>query len=208
MRSSASRWPRPTRRRLRPTARSTGPSAARKARILPVPLMNIVNGGAHADNRLDFQEFMIVPHGAKTFADALRMGAEVFHALKAVLKGRSRAPTSATRAASRRIWRPTTQRSASSSRPSKRPDTGREATFPWPSTAPRPSSGRTVVYVSTSRPATRSRPPRWSTSTNAWSAAYPILSIEDGLAEDDWDGWVDAHQALGQRSSWSATISS
>jgi enolase len=59
-----------------------------RARTLPVPLMNIVNGGAHADNRLDFQEFMIVPHGARTFSDALRAGAEVFHSLKAVLKGR------------------------------------------------------------------------------------------------------------------------
>src|SRR6185436_5916564 len=59
-----------------------------RARTLPVPLMNIVNGGAHADNRLDFQEFMIVPHGARTFSDALRVGAEVFHSLKAVLKAR------------------------------------------------------------------------------------------------------------------------
>jgi len=59
-----------------------------KARTLPVPLMNIINGGAHADNRLDFQEFMIVPHGARTFAEALRAGAEVFHALKSVLKKR------------------------------------------------------------------------------------------------------------------------
>ena len=58
------------------------------AHVLPVPLMNIVNGGAHADNRLDFQEFMIVPHGARTFGDALRAGAEVFHTLKAVLKAR------------------------------------------------------------------------------------------------------------------------
>ncbi|MEY3343569.1 MAG: hypothetical protein RL090_1253, partial [Bacteroidota bacterium] len=56
------------------------------ARILPVPLMNILNGGAHADNRIDFQEFMVVPSGASSFSEALRMGTEVFHALKKVLK--------------------------------------------------------------------------------------------------------------------------
>src|SRR6185503_17869447 len=58
------------------------------ARVLPVPLMNIVNGGAHADNSLDFQEFMIVPLGASTFAEALRAGAEVFHTLKKILRDR------------------------------------------------------------------------------------------------------------------------
>src|SRR5260370_24845294 len=58
------------------------------ARVLPVPMMNVINGGAHADNSVDFQEFMIAPVGAKTFSEALRMGAEVFHTLKAVLKKR------------------------------------------------------------------------------------------------------------------------
>ena len=66
--------------------RSTGTSAGPNARTLPVPFMNIVNGGAHADNTLDPQEFMIVPHGAETFSEALRMGVEVFHHLKAILK--------------------------------------------------------------------------------------------------------------------------
>src|SRR3989442_11023442 len=59
------------------------------ARTLPVPMMNIINGGAHADNNVDFQEFMIVPVGAGTFSESLRMGAEIFHTLKTVLKGKN-----------------------------------------------------------------------------------------------------------------------
>ncbi len=74
----------------------------RSARVLPVPMMNIINGGAHADNPIDIQEFMIMPVGAATFAEAVRMGAEVFHALKKELKAPATTPTSATRAASRR----------------------------------------------------------------------------------------------------------
>ena len=58
------------------------------AHLLPVPCMNIINGGKHADNNVDFQEFMIAPHGAPTFTEAIRMGAEVFHTLKSVLKGK------------------------------------------------------------------------------------------------------------------------
>ena len=79
--------------------------------MLPVPMMNVLNGGAHADNSVDFQEFMVVPVGAPTFAEALRTGAEVFHALKKTLRqARARAPRSATRAASRPTWSPTRRR--------------------------------------------------------------------------------------------------
>jgi enolase len=72
------------------------------ATLLPVPLMNIVNGGAHADNPLDFQEFMIAPHGAPSFSEAMRYGVEVYHALKGLLHKAGLGPRSATRAASRR----------------------------------------------------------------------------------------------------------
>ena len=72
------------------------------ARVLPVPMMNIINGGAHADNTVDLQEFMIAPHGARCFSEALRMGAEVFHTLKGVLKKRATRRRSATKAASLR----------------------------------------------------------------------------------------------------------
>ncbi len=84
--SSASRWRWPRPPPMRAACRSTAMSAARTARVLPVPMMNIINGGAHADNPIDFQEFMIMPVGAPTFAEAVRWGAEVFHALKRGLK--------------------------------------------------------------------------------------------------------------------------
>ena len=81
------------------------------AHLLPVPMMNILNGGAHADSNVDIQEFMIAPIGAPTFAEALQQGAAVYHALKAVLKQRASPPGSATRAASRRASSPTARRS-------------------------------------------------------------------------------------------------
>ena len=97
-----SRWPWPRRPPRPPASRSTATWAAPNARTLPVPFMNIVNGGAHADNKLDPQEFMIVPHGAASFAEALRMGVEVFHHLKAILKKKGHGHRRwATRAASR-----------------------------------------------------------------------------------------------------------
>jgi enolase len=82
-------------------SRSTAMSAAPSARVLPVPMMNIINGGQHADNPIDIQEFMIMPVGAGSIREALRWGAEVFHALKKQLKAQGLSPMSATRAASR-----------------------------------------------------------------------------------------------------------
>ena len=81
--------------------------------MLPVPMMNVLNGGAHADNRVDFQEFMVVPVGRRALREALRMGVEVFHALKGWLHDRASARRSATRAASR----PTSARTRRRSRP-------------------------------------------------------------------------------------------
>ena len=81
-RSSASAWRWPRRRRTRAACRSTAMSAGSRSNLLPVPMMNILNGGAHADNPIDFQEFMVMPVGAPTFSEALRCGAEIFHALK------------------------------------------------------------------------------------------------------------------------------
>ena len=82
-----------------------------EAGVLPVPCLNVINGGRHADNTVDFQEFKIAPHNAPTFAEALRMGIETFHALRALLKDRANRPASATRAASRPTWPPTRKRS-------------------------------------------------------------------------------------------------
>ena len=89
--SSPSPWPWPRRPRRPPGQPLYRYVGGANARTLPVPFMNIINGGAHADNKLDPQEFMIVPHGAPSFAEALRMGVEVFHHLKAILKKKGQA---------------------------------------------------------------------------------------------------------------------
>ncbi len=124
------------------------------AHLLPVPMMNILNGGAHADNSVDIQEFMIAPVGAATFGEALRWGAETYHALKSVLKQHGCPPESATKAASRPTWPTTGPRSTSSSRRSARPASGPAATSRSRSTRPPPSS--TPTAPTSSRAAARS----------------------------------------------------
>ena len=100
-RCSASRWPRRTPPRTLPACRSTASSTAPR-HLLPAPMMNVINGGAHADNTVDLQEFMLFPLGAPTFSEALRWGAEVFHKLKKLLGDEGLCDArSATRAASR-----------------------------------------------------------------------------------------------------------
>jgi enolase len=170
-----------------------------KARILPVPVMNIVNGGAHADNRLDFQEFMIVPHGARTFADALRTGAEVFHALKAVLKGRKQstnvgdeggfAPDLATNEAAIGVVLEAVEKAGY--KPGKHVSLALDAaaTELW-------KDGRYVFHKSTGARLTSSQMVKLYEKL---VAKYPILSIEDGLAEDDWDGWIELTKKIGRK---------
>jgi enolase len=170
-----------------------------KACILPVPLMNIVNGGAHADNRLDFQEFMIVPHGAKTFGDALRMGAEIFHALKAVLHGRKQstnvgdeggfAPDLATNDAAIGVVLEAVEKAGY--KPGKHVSLALDAaaTELW-------KDGRYVFHKSSGTSLTSAQMVKLYEKL---VARYPIVSIEDGLAEDDWDGWVQLTKKIGAK---------
>jgi enolase len=172
-----------------------------KANILPVPFMNIVNGGAHADNRLDFQEFMIVPHGAKSFADALRTGAEVFHALKAVLRARKQstnvgdeggfAPDLATNEAAIGVVLEAIEKAGY--KPGKHVSLALDAaaTELW-------KDGRYVFHKSTGARLTSSQMVKLYEKL---VAKYPILSIEDGLAEDDWDGWIELTKKIGTKKS-------
>ena len=120
---------------------------------LPVPMMNIINGGKHADNSVDFQEFMAMPIGAPNFAEALRYGAETFHALK-ILKRRATRPGSATKAASRPTSRATTRPAKSSSRRSRRPATSRARTSPsrWTRRPARSSTTAPTTSPSRRRP--------------------------------------------------------
>jgi len=170
------------------------------ARTLPVPLMNILNGGVHAANTVDFQEFMIVPVGAETFSEALRIGAEVFHSLKKVLVKRGFstgvgdeggfAPDLANDEEALQViieaieaarYAPGKQVAiALDPAASELYDKSGKYTFKKSKGGTIDSAGMIELY-------------------GRWLDEYPIVSIEDGLAEDDWDGWVAMTAALGDR---------
>jgi enolase len=170
------------------------------ARTLPVPMMNILNGGAHAANTVDFQEFMIVPVGADSFREALRMGVEVFHALKKVLakrglstsvgdeggfapnlKSDEEAITVILEAIEAAKYTPGRQVAlALDSAASELYDKNGTYTFKKSGAGSRDAQGMIELYTE-------------------WLERYPIVSIEDGLAEDDWEGWAALTRALGDR---------
>ena len=169
------------------------------ARILPVPFMNIVNGGAHADNTLDPQEFMIVPHGASTFADALRSGVEVFHHLKEVLKKKGlgtsvgdeggfapavRSPEEALDLVLQAIKNAGYR-------------AGRDVSLALDVAASELWDGRKYIFKKSAAPSKTSA--EMITLYEKWLKAYPIVSIEDGLSESDWDGWIQMTAALGKK---------
>jgi enolase len=161
------------------------------ARTLPVPMMNILNGGSHADNAVDFQEFMIMPVGAETFAEALRMGAEVFHNLKSVLKklGYSTnvgdeggfAPNLKSNEEGLKVILEAIEKAG------YKP--GQDifiALDPASSEYYLPEEKVYHLHKSTGEKLTSAQMVDfWAT----WVKNYPIVSIEDGMAEDDWDGW-------------------
>ncbi len=168
------------------------------ARMLPIPLMNILNGGKHADNTVDIQEFMVVPHGAPTFKEALRMGAEVFHNLKAVLKKRDLA---------------TTVGDEGGFAPNVRTNEDAIALIVEAIEAAGYEPGRQVSialdvastelyrdgqYVFEGEGVTRTAD-ELIAYYEQLAKKYPIVSIEDGLAEDDWEGWEALTKTLGNR---------
>ena len=157
-------------------------------------MMNVINGGVHARNSIDLQEFMVVPVGAGSFAEALRIGAEAYHALQRCSTTAGSRRPSATRAASRPTCRRARRRSRRSSRPPSAPATASASRSR--STPRRPSSSPTAPTV---RRAGSSTAPAWPTSTPALVDRYPIVSIEDGLAEDDWGAWKALTERLGER---------
>jgi enolase len=170
------------------------------ANTLPVPMMNILNGGSHADNKIDIQEFMIMPFGASSFSDALRMGTEVFHHLKSVLKSKGmstnvgdeggfapnlgsndeaievviKAIESAGYSPGKDIW------IALDAASSEFYD-AKSGKYTFESTSDVMSSSDLVSF--------------WKD----WVNKYPIASIEDGLAEDDWSGWSELTKAVGNQ---------
>jgi enolase len=180
-----------------PLFRSLAPGAA-SAAVLPVPLMNILNGGKHADNALDFQEFMVVPVGAPTFAEAVRMGSETYHALHGVLKDRGLetgvgdeggfAPRLGSNEEALDLLMLAIEQAGYS------PGTDLAlAIDPAPSTFYH--DGRYLLR--------QGQDPRTTEGMIEYYASlidrFPILSIEDGLAEDEWDGWTALTRRVGDR---------
>ncbi len=169
------------------------------AHLMPVPMMNVLNGGSHADSSVDMQEFMIVPVGAPTMADAVRMGAEVFHALAASSSSAASPPMLATRAASRRISRATQEPIEvileAIAKAGYKP--GADVAIALdPASSEFFDNGKYVFARSDKKARTSDEMVKFYAD---WLARYPIVSIEDGLAEDDWAGWATLTKELGAK---------
>ena len=167
-------------------------------KVLPVPLMNILNGGVHADNNVDFQEFMVVPVGAETFAEALRMGSEVFHALKAALHKRGLsggqgdeggfAPDLKSNQEAVELVVEAIQ--AAGYKPGEQIAIALD-----PASSELFQNGKYELKSEGKTLTASQMVDLWED----WAARYPILSLEDGMAEDDWDGWLELTKRLGSR---------
>jgi enolase len=167
------------------------------ARTLPVPLMNIINGGEHADNNVDFQEFMIVPAGAPSFAEALRWGAEVFHTLKTVLKKKGYS----TAVGDEGGFAPSLKSNEEAiesileaiSQAGYKP--GEEIAIALdPASSEFYADDHYIFRKSDGRKLTSEEMVKYWVG---WAKQYPIISIEDGLAENDWIGWAALTEELG-----------
>ncbi len=169
------------------------------SRVMPVPMMNILNGGAHATNTVDFQEFMIVPIGAETFAEALTMGTEVFHTLKKVLVKRKLATGVGDEGGFAPDLRDDEEAikvileaiDAAGYAP------GKEIALALDCAASELYSDGTYTFKKSG--AGKKDAEGMIDLYRSWIDEYPIVSIEDGLAEDDWDGWAKLTAALGDR---------
>ena len=169
------------------------------ANTLPVPMMNIINGGAHADNNVDFQEFMIVPVGADRFSEALRTGAEIFHTLKSVLKKKRYATSvgdeggfapnlKSNEEAIETIIEAIAQAGY---------EAGRDVLLALDPASSEFFDGTAYVFKKSDGRKLSSE--QMISFWSDWAGKYPIISIEDGMAENDWDGWKGLTEAIGDR---------
>src|SRR5687767_10565383 len=171
------------------------------ARLLPMPMMNILNGGAHADNKIDFQEFMVMPVGAESFSEGLRWGVEIFHALKTVLKKKGystnvgdeggfapniqsneEAIETVMSAITAAGYQPGTQIAIAMDAANSELWNEKEQKYIFHKSDGKKMSSEELVRY-------------WE----SWANQYPIVSIEDGMAEDDWDGWKMLTEVLGKK---------
>jgi enolase len=165
---------------------------------LPVPLMNIINGGAHADNNLDIQEFMIAPAGFERFEDALRAGVEVFHNLKKLLHARGKA----TNVGDEGGFAPSLDSADEAltlildAIGVAGYEPGKQIFLALDCAASEFFDKKTGTYKFEGKPRSSAE---MNDTYAGWTAKYPIVSIEDGLAEDDWDGWKALTDKLGAK---------
>jgi enolase len=178
-------------------------SSDTSANLLPVPMMNILNGGAHADSSVDFQEFMAMPVGASNFAEALRWGVEVFHSLKAALKkhGYSTAVgdeggfAPSCKSNEEAIQIVVEAISAAGYKP------GEQVAIALDPAASEFFDKSTGKYVFKKSDKSRHTSMEMADYWTKWVAKYPIVSLEDGMAEDDWSGWKILTDSLGSKNS-------
>lgn len=171
------------------------------AKVLPVPMMNIVNGGAHSDAPIDFQEFMIMPKGAPTFAEALRYGAEVFHALKGVLKDRGLSTAVGDEggfAPNLKSVQDTLDTIAQAIEKAGY-KLGSDIAFALDVAASEFYDQGNGVYIFKKSDQSKKSVDELIALYQELCRKYPILSIEDGCAENDWAGWKKLTDALGQK---------
>lgn len=171
------------------------------ANTLPVPMMNILNGGSHADNSIDFQEFMVMPVGADTFSEALQMGAEVFHTLKKVLhdqglstnvgdeggfapniKSNEEAIEIVIKAIEKAGYKP-----------------GSDIFIALDPAASEFYDPKTKLYHFKKSSGKKLNPEEMAAYWTNWSKKYPIISLEDGMAEEDWAGWKTLTDSIGDK---------
>ena len=167
------------------------------ATLLPTPMMNILNGGRHADNNVDIQDFMVMPIGADSFSEALRMGTETYHALKSVLKGKGLstsigdeggfAPSLASNEQALDVIMEAIEKAGYKA--------GEDIVLALDVAASEMvQDGVYVMYKSTQERKTAAQMAEWYASL---CESYPIVSIEDGMGENDWEGWVHLTEAIG-----------
>lgn len=170
------------------------------AKVLPTPMMNILNGGSHADNTVDFQEFMIMPAGAENFKDAVRMGAEVFHALKAVLKDKGMntavgdeggfAPNLSSNEEAIKVILEAIKEAGY--------EPGVDIKIAMDVAASEFYDENTKLYTLAGEGKSKTAD-EMIAMYEELTSKYPIVSIEDGLAEDDWEGWKKLTEKLGKK---------
>ena len=171
------------------------------AKTLPIPMMNILNGGAHADNKIDFQEFMVMPIGASTFSDGLRWGVEIFHALKTVLKKKG----FSTNVGDEGGFAPNIQSNEEAIETvltaidAAGYKTGSQIVIAMDAANSELWDGKKKKYVFHKSSGKEMTSEQLVKYWEKWVKQYPIASIEDGMAEDDWDGWKLLTKTIGSK---------